>query len=76
MVCASVRDDNPRALASGLSTVQTHEPYSSLLHQYASIPYKIFDVKLWNFYVCGISRHKIQVPTGDLSPVLNFDTKT
>ena len=29
MVCASVREDNPRASASGLSPVQTHEPYSN-----------------------------------------------
>ena len=31
MVCASVREDNPRALASGLSSVQKHKPYSNLL---------------------------------------------
>ena len=28
MVCASVRRDNPRALARGLSTVQAHKPCS------------------------------------------------
>ena len=28
MVCASVREDNPRASAGGLSPVQKHEPYS------------------------------------------------
>ena len=31
MVCASVRRDNPRALARGLSTVQAHKP-CSILH--------------------------------------------
>ena len=29
-VCASVREDNPRAFAIGLSPVQTHEPYINL----------------------------------------------
>ena len=39
MVCASVREDNPRASPSGLSPVQMHEPYlTSLLHLYASAP--------------------------------------
>ena len=28
MVCASIREDNPIALASGLSSVQTHKPYN------------------------------------------------
>ena len=30
-VCAPVRGDNPRALASGLSPVQTHKTYNNLL---------------------------------------------
>ena len=34
MVCASVRRDNPRALARGLSTVQRHKPYSISLVPY------------------------------------------
>ena len=29
VVLLSVREENPRALASGLSPVQTHEPYSN-----------------------------------------------
>ena len=29
LICASVREDNPRALASGLSSVQTHKPYDN-----------------------------------------------
>ena len=29
MVCASLREDNSRASASGLLPVQTHEPYSN-----------------------------------------------
>ena len=31
-VCASVREDNPRALASGLSPIQTHKPYNTSMH--------------------------------------------
>ena len=30
MVCASVWEDNPRAIASGLSPVRTHRPYNNL----------------------------------------------
>ena len=43
MVFASVREDNPRTLAKGLSSVQMHKPYNNflialtfLLHQHAS----------------------------------------
>ena len=31
MVCASVQEDNPGALASGLSPVQMHKPYNNVL---------------------------------------------
>ena len=31
MVCASVREDKPRALVSGLSPVKTQTPYNNLL---------------------------------------------
>ena len=36
MVCVYVREDNPQALASGLSPVQTHShTITFLLHQHA-----------------------------------------
>ena len=36
MVCAYVREDNPRALASGLSPVHAHNhTITALLHQHA-----------------------------------------
>ena len=36
MVCAYVREDNPRALASGLSPVHMHNhKMTALLHQHA-----------------------------------------
>ena len=39
MVCAYVRVDNPRALASGLSHVHTHNhTITALLHQHACAP--------------------------------------
>ena len=31
MVCASVQEDNPQTLASGLSLVQTHKPYNNFI---------------------------------------------
>ena len=68
MVCASVREDNPRASASGLSPVQTHEPYSNLLiapvcictlyiTRYVRVKvesHTTIGVKLLNIYVCAI----------------------
>ena len=38
MVCATVQEDNPHALASGLSPVQTHKPYNNILIAPASRP--------------------------------------
>ena len=52
MVCAYVREGNPRALASGLSPVHTHNhTITALLHQHdawALVHYEIFDVEHWN----------------------------
>ena len=48
MVCASVQENNPRALASGLSPVHTHNhTITALLHQHAwhFVHCEIFDVK-------------------------------
>ena len=52
MVCASVRDDNPRGLSSGLSPVHIHTPYNNvfispvcILHV---VHYEIFDVNHFN----------------------------
>ena len=48
MVCASVREDIPRALASGLSPVSTHKPYNNfLLNQHAFANCDISDVTYW-----------------------------
>ena len=43
MVCAPVREDNPQALASELSNIQTHKPYNSFLID----QHEIFYVKHW-----------------------------
>ena len=53
MACLSVREDNPRALASGLSPVQTHTPYNNFLiansmHSHF-VHCEMFHVKHWNF---------------------------
>ena len=42
MVCAYVREDNPRALASGLSPVHTHKPYNNCLIAPACMCTKIY----------------------------------
>ena len=45
MVCVYVREDNTRALASGLSPVYTHShTITALLHPYC----EIFDLEHWN----------------------------
>ena len=42
MVCAYVREDNPRVLASTLSPIHTHNhTIIALLHQHAHFPVKI-----------------------------------
>ena len=46
MVCAFVREDNPRALASGLSSVHTHNHAITFLLHFVHC--EIFDVKYWN----------------------------
>ena len=51
MVCAYVRESNPRALASGLSPVHTRtHTITALLHQHAMdvVKCEIFDVEHWN----------------------------
>ena len=66
MVCASVREDNQQALASGLYItlvdylpVQMHKPYSislsycTCMHLHL-IHFEIFDAKLLNIYVCAV----------------------
>ena len=44
MVCAPVRKDNPRALASGLSTVQADKP-CSMISSVALACYRVFGAK-------------------------------
>ena len=42
MICAYVREDNPRALASGLSPVHTHDhTITFLLYQHACALYTL-----------------------------------
>ena len=52
MVCASVRDDNPRGLSSGLSPVHMHSPYNNVLIALVCIlhvvHFEIFDVNQLN----------------------------
>ena len=48
MVCAYVREDNPRALASGLSPVHTHKHTLTFSMHVYFVHCEIFDVKLWN----------------------------
>ena len=51
MVCASVREDNPRTSASGLLPVQTHEPYSYFILKFE----QKYNVAVGNgFYLTGL----------------------
>ena len=61
MVCASVREDNPRALASGLSPVQTHKRCNNVLIAPACICTlcEIFDVKMCNRCVYLVSMYAL-----------------
>ena len=49
LVCASVRGDNTRALASGLSPVHTHKPYHNFIITpaciFTCVQFEILDVK-------------------------------
>ena len=52
MVCASVQEDNPRALASRLSPVQTqNHTMTCLLHQHAFVHCALRDIRR-----CGINK--------------------
>ena len=51
MVCAYVREDNPRALANVLSPVHTqYHTITALLHQHALhfVYCEVFDAEHWN----------------------------
>ena len=49
MVCAYVQEDNPRALASGLSPLhKRNHTIIFFVHQHACVHCEIFDVKYWN----------------------------
>ena len=52
MVCASVRRDNPRALARGLSTVQAHKP-CSVISSVGLAHYGVSRAKDWVSADCG-----------------------
>ena len=70
MICASVREYNPRALVSGLSSIQMHKPYTNFLiaPAYIHLPFvhcEIFDIK--HFYINERCNNKTNLaPTANL----------
>ena len=61
MVCAYVREDNPQALASGLSPVHTHIHTLTFSMYVYFVHCEIYDVKLWNITQrCNIAFFKKQ----------------
>ena len=83
VVYASVREDNPRVLASGLSPVHMHTPYNNvfispvcILHV---VHYEIFDVNYLNInksynnvYLFKFASEKIILKRTERIPWLNF----
>ena len=59
MVCEPVRRDNPRALASGLSTVQAHKPMlyltCTIISKVDLAHYGVSRAKDWVSINCGTS---------------------
>ena len=56
MVCAYVREDNPRALASGLSPVHAHNHILTFSMHVYFVHCEIFGVKHWNItQMCNIA---------------------
>ena len=64
MVCAYVREDNPRALASGLSPVRVHNhTITALLHQHKCALCALYDIYCKTFEYHSNVQHTERIKT-------------